>query len=196
MANNDSHPTPLFDGQTDASALLSDQREAFQTVQIDGATVILSVRPNETLGVTNGIGSDWSDVAGFYLYAEQVTLAGSTRLSRTMCNAHGSAVCPATTNVVATHTLSIIDSMAFDVSGQDGPLPNGVNEGTTPIQPYDGGVGGNRSLYVERLTPQTASIAITATGGAGSPGQQGAAGRPGGAGGDGGAGGQVNMLIV
>jgi hypothetical protein len=182
--------------QADASALLSDQREAFQTVQVDGATVILSVRPNETLGGASGIGSDWSNQRAFYLYAEQLTLAGPVKLARTASSPHGTDAAPATANILATHILSIADGATLDVSGQDGPAASGVNEGGMPALPSDGGVGAMLSLYAECLDPPTASPVVNAMGGAGSPGQPGAAGQAGGNGGDGAAGGQVNLVLV
>lgn len=165
-----------------ASTLLSQSLEAFQTVEIAGNRVIISVLDTLAIGATTDVGSDYTQVPQLWIFAEDVSLAETFAVRNAVLSAHS-------LDVAAPPGV-------LDASGADGATAPGVNENADHPGPAggDGEPGGTLCLYVESAGPYTPDFTLSVRGGNGGAGQAGTVQTPGSDGGNGGAGGHAVVV--
>jgi len=166
---------------TPIQALLSQTLEAFQTVEINGNLIVLSVLDTLEIGAGTEFGDDYSATPNLWLFAEDLLLSSSFKMKQ---------------GVVSSHSLTVAGEAVVDVSGQAGTSADTPNENASgPRQPGgDGDSSGNLSLYLERSDTDLPNFKIAAHGGAGGAGQRGTNLTAGADGGKGGRGGQVVIV--
>ncbi|WP_027086557.1 hypothetical protein [Cohnella panacarvi] len=151
--------------------LLSQIHKENQVLIRDDSMIYLSTEDNLAIGEGTEFGDTHDEV---YLYAEQVTLSHTFKLS------HG---------ILSTGRMSTLGEAAFDLQGKPGMTPVEGADGT------DGEDGGDLSLFIETVAADAPHYKVNASGGQGGDGKAGLSSDPkGGDGGNGGCGGNVKLF--